>query len=160
MKNLFFATPKKVLLATSILAMSATAIAESSGELDGDKSTGLSVAAHYVTPLTVGLDLATIDFGDVFTDSVIADQGVQATVAGTQGETFTYSVTSSAPTLVTVDTLAATLTNVAFTTGVATLDFNIGLDASNLTAGEDVAENITVTVTYDSIDSTTNTTAA
>ncbi|ABM04759.1 hypothetical protein Ping_3059 [Psychromonas ingrahamii 37] len=160
MKNLFLTTPKKVLLATSILAMSTTAIAESSTELDGSKDAGLTVAAHYVTPLTVGLDLAAIDFGDVFTDSVVADQAVKATVAGTQGETFTYSVVSSKPLLVTVDTLAATLTGVAFTTGSTTLDFNIGLDASKIVDGADVAETITVTVTYDSIDSTTNTTAA
>jgi len=158
MKKLFLAAPKKLLLATSILAMSSTAIADTvQTELDATKTAALTVAAHYVTPIAVILNLATIDFGDVYTDSAVADQAVIATVTGTQDETFTYSVATSGS-VVTIDTLAATLTNVAFTLGTVDVTFNVGLNTANLTADTDVAETVTISVTYDSIDSTVGTT--
>jgi hypothetical protein len=162
MNKLLLATPKKLLLATSILAMSSTAMAASSDALDTAKTDTLTVLAHYVTPLTMNLDQGTIDFGDVYTDSVITTENVVASLTGELNETFTYTVSSDGP-LVLLDsgstgvdvTGSSTITG-ALGSGVATFNFDVGLATSALTTDDSaVSEIITVTVQYDAIAGTT-----
>ncbi|MFQ3176015.1 MAG: hypothetical protein ACI93H_001006, partial [Psychromonas sp.] len=76
MKKSFLTTSKKVLLATSILAMSSTAMANTSATLDDQTGVNsvINVVAKYITPITVGLNLTDIDFGDVYTDSDVTVQ--------------------------------------------------------------------------------------
>jgi hypothetical protein len=160
MKKSFLATSAKVLVATSILAMSSTAIAATSSTVDSAKTTSLTVVAHYVEPLTVALDLSAIDFGDVFTDSTVAVVPVVASLTGTLNETFDYSVKSSGSlALLTGDVLGTG--SDAFTgtlgAGVATLNFNVGLDTANLALDTDVSETVTITVQYNEIANTTTT---
>lgn len=153
MKKLLLATPKKLLLAASIVAMSSTAMA-TSVLLDSAKTDTLAVTAHYVTPLTVALSLATINFGDVYTDSAVTPVAVSAAIAGTQDETFTYTIASSgALALIAGADTGSTL--VPFTLGAKTLNFTVGLDTANLVTDTDVAETVTITVTYDAIAGTT-----
>jgi hypothetical protein len=153
MKKLFTAAPmKKLLLATSLIAMSSTAIAANTSVLlDTAVTDTLTVTAKYVTPIAVDLDTSTIDFGDVWTDSIIDTEAVIATVTGEIGETFTYSV-------VTDGTLAQltgniTGTTVDFVTSDTTqaLTFNVGLDTSAATTAGSINEIITVQVIYDAI---------
>ncbi|MFT5294406.1 MAG: hypothetical protein ACI9YH_000412 [Colwellia sp.] len=165
MNKLILATPKKLLLATSIMAMSSTAMAATSDALDSAKTDTLTVLAHYVTPLTMSLDLATIDFGDVYTDSVITKENVVASLTGELNETFTYTVSSDGP-LVLLDT-GSTGVDISGTSviggtlgaGVATFNFDVGLDTAALTAVANadtaVSEIITVTVQYNAIAGTT-----
>jgi hypothetical protein len=153
MKKLFKATPmKKLLLASSILAISSTAIAANTSVLlDTAVTDTLTVTAKYVTPIKVALDTSTINFGDVWTDSIIDTEAVVATVTGEIGETFTYSV-------VTDGTLAQltgniTGTTVDFVTSDTTqaLTFNVGLDTSSATTAGSISEIVTVEVVYDAI---------
>ncbi|MBA6328529.1 hypothetical protein H4J46_11340 [Colwellia sp. MB02u-6] len=150
---------KKLLLATSILAFSSTAMAANTSDtLDGKESDTLSVIAHYVTPISVALDTTTIDFGDVFTDSEISTEAVVATVVGEADETFTYSVTSDGDlALLTGDTTGSTVTFGDTGTSKA-LTFNVGLDTGKVTDA-DVSEVITIAVNYDAIADTTVTKA-
>jgi hypothetical protein len=162
MKKLFTAIPmKKLLLATSIVAMSSTALASSKTTLDGAVTDTLSVIANYVVPITVGLSLTAIDFGDVHTDSIITPEAVTATVVGEANETFTYTIASSGDLALIAGTDGAGASGVGFTeTDNVTkeLNFTIGLDAKNVTVA-DVTETITVSVTYDAIaDTSTSTT--
>ncbi|MFT4725082.1 MAG: hypothetical protein ACI971_001871 [Colwellia sp.] len=146
---------KKLLLATSILAMSSSAMAANTSEtLDGQASDTLNVIAHYVTPISVTVDTATIDFGDVYTDSVISTEAVVATVVGEALETFSYTVTSDGSlALLTGDTTGSTIGFVDTTTSQA-LTFNVGLDTAEVTDA-DVSEIITISVNYDAIADTT-----
>ncbi|MBA6295043.1 hypothetical protein [Colwellia sp. MB02u-9] len=146
---------KKLLLATSILAISSTAMAANdSATLDGQVSDTLNVVAHYVTPISVTVDTATIDFGDVYTDSVISTEAVIATVVGEALETFSYTVTTDgALALLTGDTTGSAIGFVDTTTSQA-LTFNVGLDTANVTEA-DVSEIITISVNYDAIADTT-----
>jgi hypothetical protein len=159
MKKLFTAVPmKKLLLATSLVAISSSAIAANTSVLlDTAVTDTLTVTAKYVTPIAVGLDTSTIDFGDVWTDSIIDTEAVVATVTGEIGETFTYSV-------VTDGTLAQltgdiTGTTVAFVTSDTTqvLNFNVGLNTANAATAGTISETITVSVNYDAIADTTRT---
>ena len=146
---------KKLLLATSILAISSTAMAANdSATLDGQVSDTLKVVAHYVTPISVTVDTATIDFGDVYTDSVISTEAVIATVVGEALETFSYTVTSDGD-LATLDG-DTTGSTIAFgDTGTSkALTFNVGLDTAKVTDA-DVSEIITIAVNYDAIADTT-----
>jgi hypothetical protein len=147
MKKLFTAVPmKKLLLATSLVAMSSTAIAANTSPLlDTAVTDTLTVTAKYVTPILVGLDTSTIDFGDVWTDSVIA------TVTGEIGETFTYSVvTDGTLAQLTGDTAG---TGISFVTSDTTqlLNFNVGLDTSAAATAGSINEIITVQVIYNAI---------
>jgi len=151
---------KKLLLtATLLAAISATAMgANTSGLLDSGKSDSVNVTAHYVEPLAISLDLGTINFGDVYTDSVVSDETVTATITGTQDETFTYTVSTNGS-LVKINGAAAGVTYNGATTGfiLGTVDvtFNVGLDTTGVTdvaeTDVDVNETVTMTVTYDSI---------
>ena len=163
MKKSLLTTSKKVLLATSILAMSSTAMANSSTTLDDTVvSETLSVVAKYITPMTVALDTSIINFGDVYTDSVVTETSVSAYVTGELGETFTYSVVTTengTAGLVKLsgDLAGATQVFDAEVSTAAELNFSVNLDTSKLTANTDVSETITVTVAYDAIAGTTTT---
>ena len=159
MKKSFTAVPmKKLLLATSIVAMSSTAIAaNTSSELDAKVTDTLSVVAKYVTPITIALDTTEINFGDVYTDSAIDVKGVVASVAGEAGETFTWEIKASSIILIT-DAPDSSIKNTSFTgttfgtvtdTGID-IAFNVGLDTSAVTTS-DVSETITFEVVYDAI---------
>jgi hypothetical protein len=159
MKKLFTAVPmKKLLLATSIVAMSSTALAaNTSEELDTAVTDTLTVTAKYVTPIAVGLDTSTIDFGDVWSDSVISTEPVIATVTGEAGETFTYSVTADAMVLLTGDTNGDTVPFGTEGEVTKSLTFNVGLDTSEAATGTFVNEIVTISVNYDAIaDTETN----
>ena len=153
MKKLFTAVPmKKVLLATSLVAMSSTAIAANTSPLlDTAVTDTLTVTAKYVVPIAVALDTSTIDFGDVWTDSVIDAEAVVATVTGEIGETFTYSVATDG----TLAELAGDITGttVGFVTSDTTqvLNFTVDLDTSAATTAGSINETITVQVIYDAI---------
>lgn len=143
---------KKLLLTAAILMVSATSMATNTSEiLDGAATDTLTITANYVKPIAVTLDKSIINFGDVYTDSVISTEAVNATVTGEAGETFSYSVTSGGD----LALLTGNITGVsqAFTEGAKTLTFNVGLKSSALT--EDVSETITISVTYDAIADTT-----
>jgi hypothetical protein len=162
MKKLFTAVPmKKLLLATSIVAMSSTALAANTSEgLDGTVTDTLSVIANYVVPITVGLSLTKIDFGDVYTDSQITPEAVTATVVGEANETFTYTIETDG-TLAQIAGIDASGTGIGFgeTDDVTkVLSFTIGLDTTKVTSA-DVDETVTVSVTYDAIADTTVTEA-
>jgi hypothetical protein len=154
MKNLFTAVPmKKLLLATSLVAISSTAIAtNTSSKLDDAVAETLTVDAKYVTPLTLVLDTSTIDFGDVFTDSAITVESVLATINGEAGETFTYTIASNGDKVTLSDT-GETLDFAATTE--QTLSFDVGLDTANLVDAE-ISETITFTVQYNAIADTTS----
>jgi hypothetical protein len=162
MKKLFTAVPmKKLLLATSIVAMSSTALAAgSSSTLDSAVEDSLNVIANYVVPITVGLSLTDIDFGDVYTDSATTPEAVTATVVGEPGEKFTYEITASNETLVLIGGTASG-EKITFSEAdgkTELLSFTVDLETSNVTA-EDVSESVTVSVTYDEIADTTVTEA-
>ena len=153
MKKLFTAVPmKKLLLATSLVAISSSAIAANTSPLLTTAVTDtLTVTAKYVTPILVGLDTSTIDFGDVWTDSVIDTEAVVATVTGETGETFTYSVVTDG----TLTQLSGDITGttVGFVTSDTTqlLNFDVDLDTSAATTAGSISEIITVQVIYDAI---------
>ena len=131
--------------------MSSSAMAANTSEkLDSAVTKTLSVVAHYVTPISVTVDTATINFGDVFTDSVISTETVVATVVGEALETFSYTVTSDgALALLTGDTTGSSVAFVDTTTSQA-LTFDVGLDTTNV-SDADVSEIITISVNYDAI---------
>jgi hypothetical protein len=157
MKKLFTAIPmKKLLLATSIVAMSSTALAESpAADLDSAATDTLSVTAKYVTPIAVGLDTTTINFGDVWINSERSTKPVIATVTGEAGETFTYSVSSSLPVQLTGD-IGSEASETFSTTGTTqTFTFNVGLDTSGAETAGTVDETVTISVEYNAIAGTT-----
>ncbi len=148
---------KKLFLTAAILAMSATAVGAGSTRstvLNTAVTDSLTVTAKYVKPLTVSLDTTSIDFGDVYTDSTVATVPVVATVAGTVGETFEYTVSSNGSLVLLTGNTSGTAT--ALGTGTTDLTFNVGLDTANLSADTDVSEVVTIAVTYDSIDDVTD----
>jgi hypothetical protein len=163
MKKSFLTTSKKVLLATSILAMSSTAMANTSATLDDQTGVNsvINVVAKYITPITVGLNLTDIDFGDVYTDSDVTVQNIAADVKGEFGETFTYSIAASGTAgLLVIAGTDTGGTGVAFTADTSTaaeLNFTVDLDTSKLTPDTDVSETVTFTVFYDAIADTDNT---
>ncbi|ABM04753.1 hypothetical protein Ping_3053 [Psychromonas ingrahamii 37] len=143
---------KLSILAISIFAMSTTAMAATSGT---------SVDGHYVIPLTINLDLSSIDFGDVWTDSIVAAESVEATVTGENGETFTYKITSKESLIKIVDnyntentTMSDPLTLADATPTV--IPFTVGLNTSGLTENQDIDTDVTVTVIYNDIAGTTS----
>ncbi len=152
MKKLFTAVPmKKLLLATSLVAISSSAIAANTSVLlDTAVTDTLTVTAKYVTPIAVGLDTSTIDFGDVWTDSNIDTEAVVATVTGEIGETFTYSVeTDGTLALITGDFTGSEIGFSSDTTQALT--FEVGLDTSAASTAGTISEIITVEVKYDAI---------
>jgi hypothetical protein len=157
MKKSFLATSKKVLLATSILAMSATAVAaddKAARETESAKSASLTVAANYVKNLTVGLSLSEIDFGDVFTGATVTDIAVTASITGDEAEKFTYAITTNGSAVLTKSgtTTALSATGTALTGDTpVTLDFTVGLDTSASGISEDMDETVTIDITYDTI---------
>jgi hypothetical protein len=160
MKKLFTAVPmKKLLLATSIVAMSSTALAagNTSPLLDTAITDTLTVTAKYVTPIALGLDTSSINFGDVWSDSVIPTEPVIATVTGEAGETFTYSVTATADAIVllTGDISGVTVPFGASGEVTKALTFNVGLNTSGAGTGTIVSETVTISVNYDAIADTT-----
>jgi hypothetical protein len=163
MKKLFTAVPmKKLLLATSIVAMSSTALAagNTSPLLDTAITDTLTVTAKYVTPIALGLDTSSINFGDVWSDSVIPTEPVIATVTGEAGETFTYSVSATnAIVLLTGDTTGDLVPFDTEGEVTKSLTFNVGLNTSGATTGSLVNETVTISVNYDAIADTTVTEA-
>jgi hypothetical protein len=157
MKKLFKATPmKKLLLASSILAISSTAIAANTNTsplLDTAVTNTLTVTAKYVTPIAVSLDTTSIDFGDVWTDSDISTVEVIAEVTGEANETFSYTIKSNGNLVKFAgDDYSATETvGVAFDTTTQKLNFTVGLDTSNAATATTISETITVQVNYDAI---------
>jgi hypothetical protein len=150
---------KKLLLAASILAMSSSAMATNTSVLlDTAVTDTLTVTAKYVTPIAVTLDTTSIDFGDVWSDSVIPTEEVVATVVGEAGETFTYSVTGDAMVLLTGDITGST---VAFESSSTTqaLTFNVGLNTAAAATGTTVNETVIISVNYDAIADTVKTAA-
>jgi hypothetical protein len=157
MKKSFLATSKKVLLATSFLAMSSTAIAadvtaaeNSTRNADSTIDTTMSVTANYVELLTVGFDLATINFGDVFEGATVNTVDVTATITGDALETFTYLVTTPNA-VVTLGSESGSDT--ALTGGSTDVVFQVGIDTSiDGVLTEDItAQIVTMTINYDSI---------
>jgi len=138
---------KKLLLAASIFALSAPAMA-SSNELDNEKEATLKVIAHYVEPLTVELAFAVIDFGDVYTDSEVGTVPVQTELAGEPLEEYSYKISSDGD----YATLDNTSGNGAFgIDGKSEFYFVVGLDTKDLIEDQDVNETVTVSVTYSGI---------
>ena len=156
MNKSFLTTSKKVLLATSILAMSSTAMANSSTVLDDETGVNsvVSVIAKYITPITVALDTSIINFGDVYTDSDVTIKSVAADVQGELGETFTYTLVATGTSGLLVldgDTGATKVPFDADTSTAAELTFTVDLDTSKLADNTDVDETVTFAVFYDAI---------
>jgi hypothetical protein len=157
MKKLFTAVPmKKLLIATSILAMSSTAIAETDTDRNDDSSTddSLTVDATYVETLAVELSLTAIDFGEVFTGAPTDNVVVTANVVGDKEEGFDYIIETSG-TIVTLDDGTDNLTgSLNLSTGTSSIVFDVNLDTS-LVTGSFTQETITTTVNYTGIAGTT-----
>jgi hypothetical protein len=148
---------KKLLLATSLVAMSSTAIADNTSPLlDTAVTDTLTVTAKFVTPISIGLDTSTIDFGDVWSDSSITAEPVIATVTGEVGETFTYTIGTDGSYVVIAGTDTGS-ESVAFADSGTTkaLNFTIGLDTTNAVTATNVSEIVTFSVIYDAIADTT-----
>jgi hypothetical protein len=161
MKKSFTAVPmKKLLIATSILAMSSTAIAATDEQRNTDSTTNdsLTVDATYVETLAVTLSLTAIDFGEIFTDATVENVAVTANVAGDNEEPFDYIIETSGS-IVTLDNGTANLTGSQnLVGGTSTITFQVNLDSSLVT--ETFAqETITTTVNYTGIAGTTTTPA-
>ena len=161
MKKSFTAVPmKKLLIATSILAMSSTAIAATDAQRNTDSSTNdsLTVDATYVETLAVTLSLTAIDFGEIFTGATVADVAVTANVAGDKAEPFDYTIATSGS-IVTLDGGTVNLTGSQnLVGGASTITFQVNLDSSLVT--ETFAqETITTTVNYTGIAGTSTTPA-
>lgn len=141
---------KKLLLAAAILVLSVTSMA--TGETSSDT---LTVSANYITPITVDLNIAGIDFKDVFVGSEADVQTVTASLTGETGETFVYNVTTTADKGV---VLTGATGNGTIADGVATFNFGIDMDHSKLY--DDVSgQVVTITVNYNAIDDTVVVTA-
>jgi hypothetical protein len=164
MKKSLLTTPKKLLLATSILAMSTmpSTVMAATTDLSTAVTDSMLVKAHYVVPLTVALDLAEIDFGDIFETSTVDLVTVTANLTGTIGETFDYLVTTTndkVADFVVLSDISGDGTNAfagtAGALGTAAIDFGVTLAPSVLTTagttGDDIQETITVAVTYNAI---------
>nr|WP_297350180.1 hypothetical protein [uncultured Glaciecola sp.] len=148
------ASMKTLLLTTSMVAISSSAFATNTSPLlDSAVTDTLTVTAKYVTPIAVGLDTTSIDFGDVWSDSVISTEAVVATITGEVGETFTYSVTGDSMLKLTGDIEGTTIAFSDITTKALT--FNVGLDVSGAATGTTISETITISVNYDAIADTT-----
>jgi hypothetical protein len=161
MKKSFTAVPmKKLLIATSILAMSSTAIAETDAQRNTDSTTNdsLTVDATYVETLAVTLSLTAIDFGEIFTDATVENVAVTANVAGDNEEPFDYTIATSGS-IVTLDGGTVNLTGSQnLVGGASTITFQVNLDSSLVT--ETFAqETITTTVNYTGIAGTSTTPA-
>ncbi|MFT4993003.1 MAG: hypothetical protein ACI965_000019 [Paraglaciecola sp.] len=149
---------KKLLLATSILTISSAAIAaNTSTELDSAETDTITVTAKYVIPITVTLDTATIDFGDVWTDSVISAETVVATVVGEAAETFSYSVTATNPIIILGGNIVGSTQGFVTSTTTQALTFTVDLDTANAATATSVSETVTISVVYDAIANTTRT---
>jgi opacity protein-like surface antigen len=153
MKKLFTAVPmKKLLLATSLVAMSSAAIAaNTSEELDAEVTDDFTVSAKYVTPISVGLDTISIDFGDVWTDSAISVATVVATVEGETGETFTYSVETDGDYAELLGDLTGEQIGFDLEDTSKKLTFTVGLNTDDAETLGTISETITVKVNYDDI---------
>jgi hypothetical protein len=159
MKKLFTAVPmKKLLIATSILAMSSTAIAATDTQRNTDSITTdtLTVDATFVETLAVSLSLDTIDFGEIFTGATVADVEVTATVTGDGEEPFDFTVaTSGGNGLVTLNGGLADIDGGdVLSTGAATIVFQVNVQSNNITENF-TTETITTTVNYTAIAGTT-----
>jgi hypothetical protein len=164
MKKSFTAVPiKKLLIATSILAMSSTAIAATDATRNTDSTTidSLTVDATYVETLAVTLSLTAIDFGEIFTDATVDNVEVTATVAGDKAEPFDYTIaTSGGNGLVTLDGKIIDVTGSQnLTSGAATITFQVNLNSSLVTETF-LQETITTTVNYTGIAGTTTSPAS
>jgi hypothetical protein len=145
---------KKLLILVSIMVISSTTMAS---QREGKTSDRTQVDATYVIPLTLSLTIATIDFGDVYTDSTVTDESVTANVEGDPNETFTYTISSDGD-FVTLDGSGNAIleeNSVALLEGTATFDFDVGLDTANILANFDT-ETVTVRLVYDSIEGTSS----
>lgn len=144
---------KKLLLAAAILAISATAM----GVEPGNTATAsLTVSANYIVPITVALDVNTVNFKDVYVGSDANAKTVNATITGESGEAFNYSVTTTSNKGVIISGGSGTITDGISGTGtvangVANFDFGIDVDRSSV-KDDIVNQNIVVTVEYSSID--------
>ena len=147
---------KKLLIATSILAMSSTAFAATDAQRNTDSTTSadMTVDATYVETLAVSLSLTAIDFGEIFTGATVANVEVTANVTGDKEEPFDYTIATSGS-IVTLDGGFDNLTGSKnLTEGSDAITFDVNLDSSNVT--ETFAqETITTTVIYTGIEGTT-----
>ncbi|MFT5559948.1 MAG: hypothetical protein ACI9RZ_002436 [Sphingobacteriales bacterium] len=161
MKKLFTAVPmKKLLIATSILAMSSTAIAATDDKRNTDSITtdSLTVDATYVETLAVSLSLDTIDFGEIFTGATVDNVLVTANVSGDGAEPFAYKVETSGS-IVTLDGGTADLAGTGdLSTGTGSFTFNVNVKSDDVT-DTFAQETITTTVNYTAIAGTTTTPA-
>ena len=145
---------KKLLLATSLVAMSSTAMAANTSVLlDTAVTDTLTVTAKYVTPIAVALDTSTIDFGDVYQGKTVTDVPVVATVGGEAGETFTYSVTDDGTSFLALGgQTSGTKIDFETTTTSQKINFTVGVDTTTNTAiNADFDETVTINVNYDAI---------
>lgn len=137
---------KKLLLAAAILVLSATAMA--TGETATDS---LTVSANYIVPITVDLDITSLDFKDVYEGSSADLQTVTASLTGETGETFAYTVSTTADTGVTLSDATGSGT---IALGVANFTFGVDMDRTDGTKDDVVNQVITVNVNYTAIDDT------
>jgi hypothetical protein len=148
------ASMKKLLIATSIVAMSSTAMAAESDtrQTESEKTDKIAVTANFIKLLTLNLDVNTINFGDVFKDSTVAVVPVNANITGDSGETFTFGIATDGSAVLggTLSGTGTALTDDA----VVVLPFTVGLNTADIAA--DIDETVTFTITYDSIAGTTS----
>lgn len=151
---------KKLLIATSIVAMSSTAMAANDDTRMGEsiKTETLAISANYIELLTLNLQKTTIDFGDVFTAASVDAVTVTADVTGDADETFTYNISTVADSHVLINgndvsSTPFTLASQVLTDGAVTFNFTVDLDTTSGIIA-DVSENVTVTITYDAIEAT------
>jgi|TARA_B110000902_G_scaffold177644_1_gene201429 hypothetical protein len=138
---------KKLLLAASVFTLSTSAMA-TSDELLNVKEATLRVIAHYIQPLTVKLNLTEIDFGDVYTDSVLTDIEVNTLLTGEPSETYEYKIQSNGVTTVLKNTQGTGTFNMD---GFDNFLFFVNLNTTNLTPDQDLMEIVSVYVNYNEI---------
>jgi hypothetical protein len=138
---------KKLLLAASVFTLSTSAMATSQ-VLSNVKIASLEVIAHYIKPLTVKLNLTTINFGDVYSDSVVSDIEVSTLLTGEPSETYEYTIKSNGGKTVLSNTKGTGTFNM---NGVDTFLFFVNLDTKNLIPDQDLMETVSVYVNYNEI---------
>jgi hypothetical protein len=158
MKKLFTAAPMtKLLIATSILAMSSTAIAAVDQDRNDASSTddALIVNATFVETLAVTLTETAIDFGEVYQDAPIDDVEVFADVFGDKEQGFDFKIETSGA-IVTLDGNNDPLQgSLNLESGNKQISFLVNLDSSLVTDAFS-QETITTTVNYTGIEGTTS----
>ena len=142
---------KKLLLAASVFTLSTSAMAETYGERFFAE---LVVKAQYVEPLTMELSTSEIDFGNVFTDTPVADITVTANIQGQPGLQFEFNIISSSE-VIAVNTPPGL--DMIGTDGRMQLGFMVGIDKEKLAENKDFIKGfVTVSIQYNDIPATIN----